>query len=64
MFLVSAAAAAAIRQAYEVDGEPGALAELRVQFPEVVNDETAAMRANDRWVEALRSRKDCPPMQS
>jgi hypothetical protein len=45
MFLVNAAAAAAIRRAYEVDGEPGALAELRVQFPEVVDDGTASLCA-------------------
>jgi hypothetical protein len=45
MFLVNAAAAAAIRRAYEVDGEPGAVAELRVQFPEVVDDETALLCA-------------------
>ena len=45
MFLVSAAAAAAIRRAYEVDGEPGALVESRVQFPQVVDDETALLFA-------------------
>jgi hypothetical protein len=45
MFLVDAAGAAAIRRAVEVDGEPGTLAELRVQFPEVVDDETALLCA-------------------
>jgi hypothetical protein len=45
MFLVSSAAADAVRRAYEIDGEPGALAELRIQFPEIVDEGTALLCA-------------------
>jgi hypothetical protein len=45
MFLVDSVAAAAIRQAYNVAGEPGALAELRKRFPGIVDDETARLCA-------------------
>jgi hypothetical protein len=45
MFLISAAAAAAIRQAYEVDGDLGALAALCIEFPEIVDVDTALLCA-------------------
>jgi hypothetical protein len=45
MFLVNAAAAAAIRLAYDLNGEPGALAEMRKWFREIVDDETARVCA-------------------
>jgi hypothetical protein len=45
MFLVDAVAAAAIRLAYDLNGEPGALAEMRKRFPGIVEDETARLCA-------------------
>jgi hypothetical protein len=45
MFLVDSVAAAAIRQAYDLNGEPGALAEMRKRFPGIVDDETARLCA-------------------
>jgi len=43
MFLVNAAEATAIRLAYEVHGDPGAIAEVRTQFPRVVMDDETAL---------------------
>jgi hypothetical protein len=46
-FLVDAIAATAIRPAYNVAGEPGALADMRNRFPEIVDDETALARQSE-----------------
>jgi hypothetical protein len=43
MFLVNTAQAAAIRLACEVHGDPGAMAEVRTQFPRVVMDDETAL---------------------
>jgi hypothetical protein len=45
MFPVDVGAAAAIRLAYDLNGEPGALAATRRWFPEIVDDETARLCA-------------------
>ncbi len=45
MFLVSVMQAARIRSAYEFGGTPGALSEFRLEFPGLMNDETATLCA-------------------
>ena len=45
MFLVSVMQAARIRLAYEIGGTPMALSEFRLEFPDLMNDETAALCA-------------------
>jgi hypothetical protein len=45
MFLVNAVTADAIRLAYELRGDAGAVAELRIQFSGLADDETALLCA-------------------